>query len=99
MTHILKTYDAVLYVIGGEKVVADLCDKGISTVSKWRSERGLFPASSEPSINRELKKHGCRAARRLFAFDGTPDRPVTKPLMPWSEARRLAVLDSLVVKK
>src|SRR5262245_43861662 len=91
----LNEFDDVVAVIGGQKIVAGICDVGPSTISEWRSKRGQFDAKCEDAINNELYgKWECMASPRLFhRVNGSPPRPVRGKLPRWTEAVRRRTLD------
>jgi hypothetical protein len=88
----LRSFDDVVAVAGGQKVVAGICRVSVSTISEWRTKRGQFDAACEDAINDVLLKYDCMAHGHLFVRVGSPTRPVGGKLPRWTEELRQAVL-------
>ena len=65
----LKTFDAVVKVLGGESKVGRLCDGQKDTaVYNWKRRRKTFPTKYWPVMKRELDARGVDAPMSLWGF-------------------------------
>jgi hypothetical protein len=73
----VKTFDAVVDVLGGIKAIAALTAVTPAAVCHWRSRSGRFPARTHERIQAELSRRSVSASRELWDFD--PPRSYDDP--------------------